>query len=228
MSESGDVAGGPDLYRQPLGAGQRFAREHLHALDLHFGLYGGVLDQLLEHRKCLRVGRDREQQPIVLSRRRRGRHRCRRRLPLVAVLVAGIASAASWPLAQQSRIAGIEREIAALKPRAEAALAERERQRRGNDRVAAILALRLARPPLIEVLDELSRAVPDNSWLTSLSIGGRDIVIEGLSPSAAGVVQALERGGGFAKIVFRSPINRDAASGLEQFRLGAVTTEGRR
>jgi general secretion pathway protein L len=150
------------------------------------------------------------------------------RLPVMVVLAASIGAAASWPLAQQSRITSIEREIAVLKPRAEAVLSERERQRRSVDRDMAILALRLSRPPLIEVLDDLSRGVPDNSWLTSLSISGREVVIDGLSPSAAGVVQALERTGRFANIVFRSSINRDQVSGLERFRLGAVIPESRR
>ncbi len=150
----------------------------------------------------------------------------RGRLPLgIAVAMLAVAAAVSWPLAQQFRLAALDRELATLKPRAEMALKTREGAQREAVRSAALIGLRSARPPLVGLLDALSRDVPDGSWLLSLSIAGREVVIDGLSPSAATIALALQRDRMFGDIVFRSAITREAATGLEHFQLGAVIAE---
>jgi Tfp pilus assembly protein PilN len=138
--------------------------------------------------------------------------------------LSALAALISWPLAQQAELSSVERELAALKPRAEAALRLRETERRASERIAAIMALRSGRGPLVAALDALSRGVPDGSWLLSLSISGREVVLDGLSPSAATMALALEKSGSVSGVVFRSPITRET-SGLEHFQLGATLGE---
>jgi general secretion pathway protein L len=138
-----------------------------------------------------------------------------------AVVLGGLAALASWPLAQQAELGAMDREIAALKPRAEAALRAGNVARSADERSAAILALRAGRPPLVAALDALSRDLPDGAWLLSLSVSGRDVVLDGLAPSAAAIALTLEKSGEVSGIVFRSPITREA-SGLEHFQLGAT------
>jgi len=143
-----------------------------------------------------------------------------------AVVLAAVAALISWPVAQQAEINAIERELTALKPRAETALRAGEAERRAGDLSAAILDQRNGRPPLIAALDALSRDVPDGSWLLSLSIIGREVVLDGLSPSAATIALTLEKSHDVTGIVFRSPITREA-SGLERFQLGATLAEAK-
>jgi len=131
----------------------------------------------------------------------------------------------SAPLRQHLRLADVDRELAALKPQAQAVLETRERQRREADRTASVLRLRAARRPLVDTLAELSRAVPDGSWLISLGLSGRDLVLDGLSPSAATTALALEQSRAFSSVVFRSSITRDPGTGLEHFQLGASIAE---
>lgn len=145
----------------------------------------------------------------------------------VAVGVLALVALASWPLAQQVRLGSIEREIASLKPRAEAVLRARDQQRNDLDRSAALLRLRAGRPSLVAVLDTLTREVPDGSWLLSLSVNGREVVLDGLSPSAATIALALGHNTGLTGIVFRSPITREPGSGLEHFQLGATLVESK-
>ena len=145
-----------------------------------------------------------------------------RRLLAAGVAMMALIAAVSWPLAQQVRLAAMEREVAALKPSAEAALRARTERQRASDQAAAIAQLLAERPPLIAVLDVLSRVVPDGSWLTSLSISGREVVLQGLSPSAAAIALALGRDPHFGSVVFRSPVARDTATGLEHFEFGAT------
>jgi general secretion pathway protein L len=138
-----------------------------------------------------------------------------------AVALAALAALVSWPLAQQRAMDGLDREIAALKPGAEAALRAGEGERRAGERNAAMLSLRATRPPLVAAVDTLSRDLPDGAWLLSLSVSGRDVVLDGLAPSAAAIALALEKAGNVSGIVFRAPIAREAA-GLEHFQLGAT------
>ena len=132
-----------------------------------------------------------------------------------------LAALASWPLAQQAELSALDREIEGLKPHAETALRAGEAERSAGERSVAILALRAGRPPLVAALDRLSRDLPDGAWLLSLSISGRDVVLDGLAPSAAVIALALEKSHDVSGIVFRSPITREA-SGLEHFQLGAT------
>jgi general secretion pathway protein L len=155
----------------------------------------------------------------------------RRAAPTIRVLgfaaaLSAAAALASWPLAQQAALGSLDRELAALKPHAEAALRAGETARREGERSAAILALTDDRPPLVAALDRLSRDLPDGAWLLSLSITGRDVVLDGLAPSAATIALALEKSQDFSGIVFRSPIIREA-SGLEHFQLGATLGAGK-
>jgi general secretion pathway protein L len=143
----------------------------------------------------------------------------------VAVGALALGALVSWPVAQQVRLGAIERELAALKPKAEATLHSREQQEREAERSAAILRLRAGRPPLVGLLDTLTRDVPDGSWLLSLSINGREVVLDGLSPSAATIALALEHSPNFTNIVFRSPVTREPGNGLEYFQLGATLAE---
>jgi general secretion pathway protein L len=135
--------------------------------------------------------------------------------------VLAVAAIVSLPLQQRVQLAEVERELDLLKPRGQALAEASDRQRREADRNSSVLRLRAARPPLVAVLAELSRAVPDGSWLLSLGITGREIVIDGLSPSAAATALALEQNRAVSGVVFRSPITRDPATGLEHFQLGA-------
>ena len=152
-------------------------------------------------------------------------HVAPRRDLLIAAMVLTVLALISWPVAQQVRLARVERGIAALKPAVEVALRARTELQREADQAGAIARLRTGRPPLVAVLDRISRDLPDGAWLLSLSLPGRDLVLDGLAPSAATIALALQRDPQFTGIVFRSPISLDAATGLEHFQLGATVAE---
>ena len=147
-------------------------------------------------------------------------------LLIAAAGVTALAALAAWPVAQHWRLAALDGEIAALKPAAEAALQHRSLAEGASQRTAALVKARSARPPLVGLLDALSRLVPDGSYLLSLSVADREVVIDGLSPSAATIALALEHSHAFANIDFRSPITRES-NGLEHFQIGATIAEGK-
>ncbi|MBV8535048.1 MAG: PilN domain-containing protein [Alphaproteobacteria bacterium] len=148
---------------------------------------------------------------------------------LVGVAALSAAAALLSPvLHQRMRLAELDRELASLKPKAEAALARQTQQREDDGRIAAALHAARDRPAATALVNELSRALPDGAWLTALRLSGREIVIDGLSPSAAATALALEQNPAFSAVGFRSAITRDAASGLEHFQLALTVAEVRR
>jgi general secretion pathway protein L len=149
------------------------------------------------------------------------------RAMFITLGVLAVAAFASPVIRDRLQLVAAESEIESLKPKAQSALDARERQRIEAAQAANPLRLRAARPPLVAVLDELTKAVPDGAWLMSVSISGRELVIDGLSPSAAATALALEQSHTFTNVVFRSPISRDPQTGLERFQLSAAIAEAR-
>ena len=140
----------------------------------------------------------------------------------ILAVVAGLAALAALvsPIAvAELRRAAIERDVRALQPRVDRLLAEHARNARLANALDAIVTAKRATPATVETIAALTHALPDGSWLSSLQLGGRDLVIEGHSPGAAALARPLETVGPFARVGYRAPITRDPRSGLEQFQL---------
>lgn len=74
-------------------------------------------------------------------------------------------------------------------------------------------------PILIDVLNELSRIIPDETWLTSLQYKDRRIQIQGQSPSASALIEIIEASPVFQQTRFVSPVTRDRKTKLERFQI---------
>ncbi len=143
----------------------------------------------------------------------------RMRALLGGVALAALAAVVSPVVQQEVRLGSVERDLAQLTPQAKLALDEQIQERQRMTRSAAIWQLKSARQPMVMVLDELTRMVADGAWLQSLRISGKELVIDGLSPSAAATALSLEQSAFFSKVTFRSPIVRDPGTGLEHFQI---------
>jgi len=170
-----------------------------------------------------RERRQRSLMPIATGETR-GRSRTRRGLTLAAV-GALIAALVSPIAAAQLRLAALERALDAVRPAADRALADRERGLRASAALDQVMEAKRATPPVVETLLALTRALPDGSFLSSLQLAGRELVIEGHSPAAAALARPLETIGPFARVGYRAPITRDPQSGLEQFQFGITLAE---
>jgi general secretion pathway protein L len=74
-------------------------------------------------------------------------------------------------------------------------------------------------PTMMEILAELTRRIPDDSWITQAMIEGDLIHLVGYSASANGLIAVLEQSPLFTSATFRSPVTQDAVRGVEQFQL---------
>jgi len=76
-------------------------------------------------------------------------------------------------------------------------------------------------PMLAAVLAELSRTLPDDTWITQLSVDGSKVRLEGSSKAAANLIGILDRSDMFANAQFAAPLTQDARSNVERFDLVA-------
>ena len=82
-------------------------------------------------------------------------------------------------------------------------------------------------PVLVDALEELSRVIPDGTWLNGLQFNNRRIIIQGQSPSASSLIQRIEASAFFQNVSFVSPVTKDTANGLERFQIAADAANGR-
>lgn len=82
-------------------------------------------------------------------------------------------------------------------------------------------------PILVDVFEELSRVIPDNTWLNGLQYKDRHFVIQGQSPSASKLIEWIEASPYFKNTSFVSPVTKDTSSGLERFQIASDAVNGR-
>jgi general secretion pathway protein L len=90
-----------------------------------------------------------------------------------------------------------------------------------------LLDRKRSEPVLLDMLEELSRVMPDNTWLNGLQYKDRKIVIQGQSPSASSLIELIEASDYFKNTSFVSPVTKDTASGLERFQIASEVINGR-
>ncbi len=90
---------------------------------------------------------------------------------------------------------------------------------------AAVQALKSARPSAAEILDSVTRLLPDSVWLTSLSLDGATLELNGEAKLAAALVPLIENSEGFSDASFSSAITRDGTRDAERFSIRARIQE---
>lgn len=80
---------------------------------------------------------------------------------------------------------------------------------------------RAARPTMTELLDEISRRLPQNSYLEKVSIEGDRVLLIGLSPEAAGLVKRMEGSRLWTAPALTGALQTDRRTHLDRFSLTA-------
>jgi len=80
-------------------------------------------------------------------------------------------------------------------------------------------------PTVAKVLSEISRVLPDGTWLFQLELNGREVRLRGYSGAAPSLIGLLDASPLFANAQFRAPLTQGPRSGLERFDLSVETRE---
>ena len=136
-----------------------------------------------------------------------------------AVLLAVAVALPLW--SQRGELGELENEFEQAKSGAEVAQgleAEIDRLRGASDFLARHA---VERPITVAVLDELSAALPDSTWLFRFEIKNKQVRLQGTSGSASALIGILEESPQFRDANFSSPVVREGSTGKERFNLTA-------
>jgi len=81
-------------------------------------------------------------------------------------------------------------------------------------------------PRMLDMLEELTRILPDNTWLNGLQYDEHKLLVQGQSPNATELIEELEDSPYFQDVKFASPITKDA-NRIERFQISATVINGR-
>jgi len=156
----------------------------------------------------------------LAARTKTPRSTVRRERILLGLAIILVAAALTLPgLKHDAARAGLDNRIARLEPAATQALALRQQIDAALAGAGTVGRAKQAAPSAVRLLEELSVRLPDDTWLVQMNMVGRDLNIEGTSPSAAALVRILEASPLIESVEFQTPITRNNLTDREHFNL---------
>lgn len=134
---------------------------------------------------------------------------------LLVVLALAALAAPAWRAERE--LAGVAAEIAALKPTVDRALALRAESDRLLGDAERVVRAKGEAPVVTRLLEEMSRALPDDSWLGQFNVVEGKVEIEGVAASAAALVRVIEASPIFGAVQYRAPVSADPVTRMEHF-----------
>jgi general secretion pathway protein L len=131
--------------------------------------------------------------------------------------------AVALPLWQKMQaIARLEGELEAARKEAQSAEQARKALEQLATEESALIQRRGERPAAIQIVQELTRLLPEDAWLNQLELAGPRVKIRGESSNASELVSLLEKSGVFKGATFDGSVTRDARSERERFVVSAT------
>jgi general secretion pathway protein L len=81
--------------------------------------------------------------------------------------------------------------------------------------------------PVIDVLNELTRIIPDDTWLIRFSLTNGEIQLQGESAIASSMIQSIESSDILTDVKFRSPVVNNEATQKDKFNISAKLSDGK-
>jgi general secretion pathway protein L len=122
---------------------------------------------------------------------------------------------------QKGTIDSLEQQVAAIKEEAEAAQALGDEASKMITESRLFVEEKRKLPSVIEVLNELSLILPDDTWLQRLEMKNGKVTIQGISSEASALIELIETSSFFQNATFQSPIVQDPRSGRYRFQIVA-------
>lgn len=142
---------------------------------------------------------------------------------VLALLVTVLLATAGWHVVarQESALHALELQARELQPLLQATISRTESEMRLNEAAARLKAIGEARLPASLVLDRVTRALPDHTWIDSLKIDHDTIEISGLSQAASTLPPLLEAAACCTDVRLVGPVRYDSDHDRERFQIRA-------
>jgi len=126
------------------------------------------------------------------------------------------------PLVQQQRhLDQLRARFDEVRAAATAASGLQERIDKHSAQSRYLFGYKAERPAAVELLEELSLRLPDDTWLFRVEVRDGKVHLQGTSTRASSLIAELEGSPFFQDARFASPVTQDGASGRERFHLSA-------
>ena len=169
-------------------------------------------------------------QPVNLlpQEKRRGRRFDVRNLnlALTALLAVLLVAAIAIPIAQKNRaIAEVEAQVQAAAATAREGAALRQDLEKMAAASQFLVEKKASDVMIVEVIDEISRILPDHTWIARLDVSGTELQIQGQSSASSSLIKIVESSPWFENARFASPVVQIA--GTDKDRVHIVATVAR-
>jgi len=161
---------------------------------------------------------------------RQPRSRWPKRLAIAAavLLSALLAGALGLPIVMdRSLVAELQAQVKATSKTAQEVQDLRETAEKLANENDFLLRKKREEPVLTDMLEELTKVIPDQTSLNGLQYRDRKIVIQGQSPAASSLIERMEASPYFKKTSFVSPVTKDVSNGQERFQIASEVVNGR-
>lgn len=125
---------------------------------------------------------------------------------------------------QEQRLRAYQTKLEELQPKV-AAVTRLARELKALEvRWESTEAFSRSRVSMTALLEETTRALPDDTWLVRYQYEDARLMLEGRSSSATALVDLLNASRWLGDVRFRAPVTRDPATGADRFRLSAAVS----
>ncbi len=140
---------------------------------------------------------------------------------LAALLLLGlIVWGGSYAVKDEMRLRQLQKENQKIAPSVEALRREETELNRLRKEIAFFSDLKQRRGVVMRVLDELSRMVPTNAYVSNLRLRENNLELQGTAESASNLIPLLERSPIFENVAFNAPSSK-GRDGRETFSIKA-------
>lgn len=87
-----------------------------------------------------------------------------------------------------------------------------------------LLEKKVVRPSAVAVIEEVTKLLPDDTWLNQIEIKGREVVLSGETNASSGLIRLFEKSSLLEGAGFRSPLVK-GRNNVERFQLAVSTRE---
>jgi general secretion pathway protein L len=149
-------------------------------------------------------------------------------LVLTALLAVLFVAAITIPIVQKDRaIEGLETQVQA----AAAEARQGAELRQDLEKMAAasqfLVQKKASDLMIVELVDQISRIVPDHTWIARLDLSGTELQIQGQSSASSSLISIIESSPWFENVRFASPVVQITGTDNERFHIVATVMRKR-
>lgn len=144
------------------------------------------------------------------------------RILIALIVLLTIANLVLPIVKQRHTISTLQTAVDHASQSAEATDTVRKKRDKLRKTLQSLVAEKQHRPSSLQLLDELSRILPDTTWLNRFELTGNTVSIHGQSQAASRLIPLLDASDMFDSVSFRSPVTENLRTHREVFKISAT------